>query len=116
MPALDRQRFTCVDESGVHVAMPPRFGRAPQGERVIGAVPQHDGAHRTVMAALSLNGLEAVMTIAGATEAAVCHVDTAQAPGPTRRPGDMVVWAHVSAHQLPPIREIIAGHGAQLLS
>jgi transposase len=37
----------CMAESGVTFAMTRLDGRAPRGERVIGAVPQHDGAHVT---------------------------------------------------------------------
>jgi hypothetical protein len=58
-----------IDESGVNLAMTRRFGRAPRGERVIGTVPQNYGANLTMMAALSLHGIEAVMTIEGATDA-----------------------------------------------
>jgi transposase len=113
---LDLQRFTCVDASGVNWAMTRRFGRAPRGERVMGTVPQHDGANLTRMAALSLQGIEAVMTIAGATEAEVFHAYAAQVLGPTLRPGAMVVWDHVSAHTIATIRTIMEGRGAQLFS
>ena len=111
--ALQRCKFG--DASGVNLAMTRRFGRAPRGARVIGAVPQNYGAHLTMMAALSLHGIEAVMTIAGATAAEVFHADTAQVLGPTLRPGDIVVMANLSAHQLAPLREGIEGCGAQLL-
>src|ERR671931_268322 len=49
---------------------PRLYGRAPRGERVIGAVPQNDGANVTLRAALGSQGVEAVMTIDGATDAA----------------------------------------------
>jgi hypothetical protein len=68
---LDLQRFRCVDESGGNLAMTRRFGRALRGERVIGAMPQHYGANLPMIAALSLHGIEAVMTIEGATDASV---------------------------------------------
>ena len=49
--------------------MTRRYGRAPKGERVIGAVPQNYGANVTMLAALGCQGVEAVMTIDGATDA-----------------------------------------------
>ena len=112
---FDLQRFKFVDESGVNLAMTRRFGRAPRGERVIGAVPQNYGAHLTMMAALSLHGIEAVMTIEGATDAEVFHAYAEQVLVPTLRPGDIVVWDNLSAHKMTTIREVIEGRGAQLL-
>jgi hypothetical protein len=55
--------------------MPRLYGRAPRGARVVGTVPQHDGAHVTMLAALRSQGVEAVMTIDGATDAEVFRVD-----------------------------------------
>ena len=39
--------------------MTRRYGRAPKGERVIGAVPQNYGANVTMLAALGSQGVEA---------------------------------------------------------
>jgi transposase len=112
---LEPQRVKVGDESGVNLAMTRRFGRAPRGARVSGAVPQTYGAHVTRSAALSLPGIEAVMTSAGATEAEVCPADAEQVLGPTLCPGDLVGSDTLSAHQLAPIRAVIAGRGARLL-
>lgn len=95
--------------------MTRRLGRAPRGARAIGAVPQNYGANLTMIAALSLHGIEAVMTIEGATDAEVFQAYTEQVLGPTLRPGDIVVMDNLSAHKLAPIREVIEGCGAQLL-
>jgi transposase len=95
--------------------MTRRFGRAPRGARAIGAVPQNYGANLTMIAAPSLHGIEAVMTIEGATDAEVFQAYTEQVLGPTLRPGDIVVMDNLSAHKLAPIREVIEGCGAQLL-
>jgi transposase len=112
---LDLRRCKFIDESGVNLAMTRRFGRAPRGERVIGAVPQNYGANLTMIAALSLHGIEAVMTIEGATDAEVFHAYTEQVLGPTLRPGDIVVLDNLSAHKMAAIREVIEERGARLL-
>jgi transposase len=54
--------------------MTRRDGRAPRGERVVGTVAQHDGAHVPRLAALGSHGGEAVMTGDGATDAEVFRV------------------------------------------
>jgi transposase len=112
---LDLQRFKFVDESGGNLAMTRRFGRAPRGERVIGAVPQNYGANLTMIVALGLHGIEAVMMIEGATDAEVFAAYAEQVLGPTLRPGDIVVLDNVSAHQMATVREVIEGRGARLL-
>jgi transposase len=111
----DLQRFKCVDESGVNLAMARRFGRAPRGARVIGAVPQNYGANLTLIGALSLHGIKAVMTIEGATDAEVFQAYAEQVLVPTLRPGDIVVWDNLSAHKMTIMREVIEGRGARLL-
>ena len=69
--ALDLWRLKFVDDSSVNLALPRLDGRAPAGERVVGSVPQHDGPHVTMLGAVGIHGLQAVMTVNGATEADV---------------------------------------------
>ena len=95
--------------------MTRRDGRAPRGERGIGASPQHDGAHVTRLAALGRQGIEAVMTSAGATAAAVCRLYGAQGLRPTRRPGDLVSMDHLRAHNASGLREAMEQAGARVL-
>jgi transposase len=90
------------------------YGRAPQGERVIGAVPQNYGAHVTMLAALGSQGVEAVMPSDGATDAEVCRVYVEQVLRPTRRPGDLGIMDHLRAHKAAGIREAIEQMGARL--
>ncbi len=94
--------------------MPRLYGRAPKGERVIGAVPQNYGANVTMLAALGRHGVEAVMTIEGATDADVFRVYVEQVLGPTLRPGDIVIMDNLRAHKAAGIREAIEQTGARL--
>jgi transposase len=115
MVALDAQRFKFIDESGVNLAMTRFYGRAPRGVRVVGTVPQNYGANVTMLAALGRHGVEAVMTIDGATDAEVFRVYVEQVLGPTLRPGDIVIMDNLRAHKVAGIREAIEQAGAQLL-
>jgi transposase len=89
------------------------YGRAPRGERVIGTAPQTYGANVTMLAALGSQGVEAVMTIDGATDAEGFRVYVAPVLCPTLRPGDMVIMDNLRAHKVAGIREAIAQAGAQ---
>jgi hypothetical protein len=45
---LDLHRVTCIDESGINLAMTSLYGRAPRGERLLCSAPQHDGPNVTL--------------------------------------------------------------------
>jgi transposase len=94
--------------------MTRRYGRAPKGERVIGAVPQNYGANVTMLAALGSQGVEAVMTIEGATDAEVFRSYVEQVLRPTLHQGDIVIMDNLRAHKAAGIREAIEQTGARL--
>jgi transposase len=91
------------------------YGRAPRGERVIGAVPQNYGANVTMLASLGSQGIEAMMTSEGATDAEVFRVYVEQMLRPTRHPGDIVIMDNLRAHKATGIREAIEQTGARVL-
>jgi len=91
-------------------------GRAPRGARVVETVPQHDGANVTMLAALGSHGVEAVMTIDGATDAALFCAYGEPGLRPTLRPGDIVIMDHLRAHKAAGIREAIELASAQVVS
>jgi hypothetical protein len=71
--------------------MPRLYGRALPGARVIGTVPQHDGPHVTILGALGVQGIQAVMTVEGSTDTDGVRAYVTHGLGPTLAPGDMVV-------------------------
>jgi transposase len=91
------------------------YGRAPTGERVMGSVPQHDGPHVTMLGALGLHGLQAVMPVDGATDTDVCRPDVTRVLGPTLVPGAIVVMDNLRAHKVVGVPPTIARRGARLL-
>ena len=112
---LPWERFKFVDESGANIAMTRLFGRAVRGCRVSDAVPKNHGSNVTILGALSCDGLDAVMTIDGPTDAAVFRAYVGQVLVPTLTPGDIVVMDNLGAHKVKGIREAIEAAGAALL-
>jgi transposase len=112
---LDPQRLKFVHESGVNLAMTRLYGWAPQGERVIGAVPQHDGQHVTRLGALGGHGIQAGMTVEGATATAVLRTSVRQVLGPTLMPGEIVVLDNLGVHKALGIQPMLARRQARLL-
>jgi transposase len=90
------------------------YGRAPRGQRVVSTVPQNYGTNVTMLAALGSHGVEAVMTIDGATDAEVFRVYVEQVLRPTLRPGDIVIMDNLRAHKAAGIRAAIEQAGAQV--
>jgi hypothetical protein len=84
------------------------YGRAPQGARVVGSVPQHEGQDVTVLATLGDQGRHAVMTVAGATEAAVFRANGTHGRGPRLAPGARVVRDHGGAHTAGGLQQRLA--------
>lgn len=115
MSAVEWSRFKFIDEAGVNLALTRLYGRAPRGERVVGSVPINYGENLTMIGALSCRGLEALMTVEGATDGAVFRAYVCQVLCPTLQPGDIVVMDNLGAHKVSGIREAIEQCGATLL-
>jgi len=113
--AEDFTRFKFVDETSVNLTYTRRYGRAPGGQRVDQAVPLHNGPNVTVIAALTTHGLEAVMELDGAVNAAWFAVYLAQVLGPTLVPGDVVVLDNLPVHKAAGLAELVEARGARLL-
>ena len=112
---LDLHRLKFIDESGINLAMTRLYGRAPRGERALGSAPRNYGQNVTMLGALSCTGLEAVMTIEGATDSDVFHAYVQQVLGPTLHAGDIVVADNLAAHKAAGVQEAIMATGARLL-
>jgi transposase len=104
-----------LDESGVTTEMTRRYGRAARGQRVQDAVPAGHWRTLTLLAALSLHGLRAAMTVESPTDGDVFLAYVEQVLGPRLQPGDVVVLDNLAAHKVAGVRALIEARGAQLL-
>jgi transposase len=112
--SLDVSRLKFIDESGVNLAMTRLYGRAPKGLRVVGAVPQNYGQQVTLLGAMSLAGVGAVMTVEGAADAEVFRAYVKHVLGPTLVPGDIVVLDNLSVHKATGIQQMLARRRTRL--
>ena len=90
------------------------YGRAPKGLRVVGAVPRNYGQQVTLLGAMSLAGVGAVMTVEGAADGEVFRAYIKHVLGPTLVPGDMVVLDNLSVHKGRGIQQMLARRRARL--
>ena len=74
MQEEDVTRFVFVDETSTNLTYGRRYGRAPVGRRLDQAVPLHGGPNVTLIAALTPDGLGALMSVDGAVNGDVFAV------------------------------------------
>ena len=91
------------------------FGRAPVGVRAVGSAPQNYGQNVTLLGALGLSGMQALMTVEGPTDGDVFRAFVTRVLCPTLQRGDIGVMDNLGAHRVAGIRDAIEGCGAPLV-
>ncbi len=65
----DPKRLIFVEESSTNVALTPRYGRAPRGERAHGKAPRNWGKNVvTLISSITLSGMGPSMSIEGSSD------------------------------------------------
>lgn len=95
--------------------MTPLYSRSPVGERAFGKAPRNQGNNLTVVGAIALDGIRAMMAYeGGTTKQAFLHF-VRRALVPSLRRGDVVVWDNLRAHYCEGVREAIEAVGAHVV-
>ncbi len=95
--------------------MTREYARGPSGERVVGVVPRNRGTVLTVVGAIALDGVRAMMAYEGGTSAEAFLRFTRDALVPSLHKGDIVVLDNLGAHRAVGVRQAIEEVGARLL-
>lgn len=111
---IDPRRFRFIDESGAKTNMVRAHGRCLRGQRLLSAAPAGHWKTTTMLAAISLDGVEAPWTLDGAidTDAFLVYVEHVLVP--TLAGGEIVVLDNLSSHKHPRVAELIHGAGAEV--
>lgn len=104
-----------VDESGITTHMVRRFARALGGGRAVGRAPAGRYEKLTLLGAIALPGLLALMTIPAATDEAVFLAFIEEVLVPELRPGQVVVFDNLAAHKRPAITAVIEKAGCRVI-
>jgi transposase len=113
--ALLLERLHFLDEFGAHLGMTRTYGRAAPGKRVREGTPDYSGPHYTVVAALSLTGIEAPWVIEGAMNGATFAIYAAHELGPRLKAGDILIIDNLSAHKNVEARAYLEARGVQVV-
>lgn len=112
---IDPQRLVFIDESGSNVGMSREYGRSPLGERIIERLPRNRGLVTTMIGALRVDGLHALMTTEGGTSRDVFLKFIREYLVPVLRPGDVVVMDNLGAHHATGVREAVEACWANVM-
>ena len=112
-------RLVVIDESAASTNMARPRGRCPEGERLVAAVPHGHWKVLTMIAAMTVRGVLAAVTVDAATVDAATDGQTflhfvAEALAPALRPGGVVVLDDLQAHKVKGVREAVEAAGATL--
>lgn len=104
-----------VDECGSTIALTPLYARAPRGQRAYGAAPRNWGKNTTLIAGLTLSGIQAPFILEGAVDTLAFETYVEQVLAPSLRPGQVVVLDNLSVHKGARVRQAIEARGCQVL-
>ena len=102
-----------LDETGSHLGYTPTHARAPRGQRAYATAPANRGENKTVVAALTLDGVGPLMRFDGPMTTARFEGYVRSILAPTLRQGQVVVADNLTAHHSPAVRAAIEARGAR---
>jgi transposase len=111
IPAAD---LLFLDETGSHLGHTPSCAWAPRGRRAQAAAPRNPGENKTVVAAVSVDGVSALMRFDGGMTGTRFEGYVRHVLAPTLRPGQVVIADNLRAHHTVGARAAIEARGAQL--
>jgi transposase len=111
---VDPSRFVSLDEVGSHLGMTRRYSRAPRGQRAYGTAPGSRGKNRTLITALTLEGIGPGLLLDEAIDRDAFDAYIIHRLAPTLKPGQIVVVDNLKVHYSDRAREAIEARGAQL--
>jgi transposase len=115
LSGVDASRLVFVDESSTNIALTPRYGRAPRGERATGKAPRNWGKNVTLISSIILEeGMGASMSIEGSSDSESFGLYMRNVLAPRLKAGQIVLMDNLSVHTSGWVRELIEEKGCQL--
>ncbi|MHC5672425.1 transposase [Nostoc sp.] len=112
---IDPENLVFIDEMGVLLGLTRTHARSPHGSRVYDFKPFYRGAKVTVIGAVSMKQVLAVMTLNGSMDGNAFKVFVEKCLVPQLWSGAVVVMDNVPAHKVEGIEPLIQSKGASVL-
>jgi transposase len=104
-----------LDEAGCNTAMTRKYARSLKGERAYGKAPRNWGKSTTMVAALSLSGIVAGMTLPGSMDGEMFLLFVEKWLLRELCPGQVVIMDNLNSHKVDGIQSGIQSVGAELI-
>ena len=115
LKGVDPKRLLFVDESSTNIAMVPRYGRAPRGERAHGRAPRRNWAKNvTLISSITTEGMGPSMSIQGSSDTESFSLYVREVLAPSLKSGQIVLMDNLSVHKSAWVRELIEERGCLL--
>jgi transposase len=114
-PALAPEHLVFIDETWIKTNMARVYGRAPRGQRALGAVPHGHWQTSTFLAALRHDAITAPCVLDGPINGLTFLSYVEQFLVPTLAHGDVVIMDNLGSHKSQAVRLAIENAGATLL-
>ena len=113
---IEPHNLVFLDETGVMLGLTRTYARSPRGSRVYDLKPFYRGSRVTVIGAISLTGVVALMTLDGAMDGDAFKVFIEKCLVPQLWTGAVVVMDNLPAHKIASIEPMIKAVGARVLN
>lgn len=104
-----------LDESGVATDLTRPDVRCLSGEEVVARVPRNRGRVTSIIGALALDGVRAMMHFQGGTDGEIFRAFVSQVLAPELRDGDVLILDNAAIHKSKAVKEMVEARGARLL-
>ena len=111
---VEPAKLVFLDESGINTGMTRLYGRAPQNQRVIDAVPDVRFQRTTILSCVRMDGTMVPCVFAGSLHGELFREYIKCFLAPSLKPRDIVVMDNLSSHKVSGIVEAIESNGAHV--
>lgn len=112
---IDPDKLIFLDESGAHLGMSTDYARTEGGQRATMPKPFDTGERFSIIGAIALTGIIAMMYIASAVNATIFKTFAEKLLIPKLRRGQFVIFDNVSFHKSQEIIDLIEATGAKVV-
>ena len=109
---VDPSAWVWLDETGSNLGYTPTHAYAPRGRRAYDSAPRNQGENKTILAALTLDGIGPTLRFDGPMTTDRFEGYIRYRLAPTLRPGQIVVADNLRAHHSERARAAIEAKGA----
>ena len=113
---VEPENLVFLDEMGVELGLTRTHARSSTGNRVYDLKPFYRGAKVTVIGAISLKKVVALMTLDGSMDGDAFKIFIEKFLGPQLWPDAVVVMDNLPAHKMASIEPLIKAVGASVLN